>query len=323
MLSESIVEALRNKHVFITGGTGFFGKSILDGLVQNPLSETQFTILSRKPADFLLANPSFAILKNVTFIGGDMCDFEFPNIHVDYLIHAAVPSRTLCSEDKLSSEIVEGTKRIIDFSKKRGVERLMLTSSGAIYGIQPPTVSELSEDFPPQPSSAYGRAKRFAEELALDSGIFTLLPRCFTFVGPYLNLGGEYAVGNFIRDCLENVPIQIRGDGTPLRSYMYATDLVEWLWTILLKGEHARPYNVGSNEAISIRDLAYKVRERAGTDNPVHLQGTPDPGIPYSRYVPSIERAKRELGLNLLTPLDDAISRTLAWHRGGRTTSVR
>jgi dTDP-glucose 4,6-dehydratase len=132
-----------------------------------------------------------------------------------------------------------------------------------------------------------------------------------------LDLDLHYAVGNFIGDCLKNRPIIIKSDGTPLRSYLYAADLAEWLWTILLCGTHARPYNVGSAEAITIRDLAYRVRDCAGTSNPVEILGATIPGARPERYVPSIERASSELNLKPRYSLDEAIHRTLAWHTEG------
>jgi len=124
-----------------------------------------------------------------------------------------------------------------------------------------------------------------------------------------------YAVGNFIRDALEGRTIEISGDGTPLRSYLYAADLAWWLWTILLDGDPGRPYNVGSDQELSIRELAETVDSLIGGHG-VHVAGKPVPGAPAQRYVPDVSRARNELGLSPAITLEDGIRRTAAWRTG-------
>lgn len=329
---ENLFTLLRDKRIFLTGGTGFFGKWLLESFLSVNKSfglNAQVTVLSRHPNEFLAQNPWLAAESSVTFLPGDVRDFTFPNSHFDFVIHAATEASAKLEREnprEMYAVIVDGTRRVLEFAANADVSRLMLTSSGAVYGEQPTDVSHIGEGYPGCPASAYGKGKLAAEKMCADAGaqngFVTLLPRCFAFVGPYLNLDIHFAVGNFIRDCLEKRPIVLRGDGTPLRSYLYAADLAEWLWTILLKGEHARPYNVGSDEAISIHDLALKVRACAGTDNPIAIQESPNPAVPPPRYVPSIQRAITELGVEIRFPLDEAIRRTLAWHRNGTTTAV-
>lgn len=131
-----------------------------------------------------------------------------------------------------------------------------------------------------------------------------------------MKLNTHYAIGNFIRDGLEGGPIRVMGDGTAVRSYLYAADLAVWLWTILLKGRPGRAYNVGSEEAINIRDLAEMVGRHFERGPEVVVMQKAAAGREIERYVPSTARAKDELGLGCMIDLDDAIQRTIEFHSG-------
>lgn len=324
------VNEFSQKRIFLTGGTGLFGKWLLEhfqGL------ETEVVVLSRNPDQFLQQFPMFgpgrrergpalagqrpeegAKNRNPTFIQGDVRDFKFPAGQFDYVIHAATEVGAKLEREnpnEMYSVIVDGTKRIIEFSEHAGVRRLLYVSSGAVYGVQPPELSHIPETFPCNPVTPYGKSKLKAEQMCLESGIETVIARPFAFVGPWLPLNARFAVGNFIGNCLRNEPIEIEGDGTPLRSYMHASDLVRWLLTILLKGRIGDAYNVGSAEAISIKDLAWLVRSVAGTDNEIRIREQPIPGTAPTRYVPSIEKAEKQLGLSVLVSLPDALTRTI------------
>jgi dTDP-glucose 4,6-dehydratase len=170
-------------------------------------------------------------------------------------------------------------------------------------------------------ANAYAEGKRAAETLcataAKDSALRPRIARCFAFVGPRLPLDIHFAVGNFLRNALEGRDIEVKGDGTPLRSYLHAADLVAWLVTILVRGEPLRPYNVGSDEPVSIAELAHRVSHLPSPPVAVRILGKPGKE-PLQRYVPSIERARSELGLAPWIGLEAALQRTFEWLRPQR-----
>lgn len=291
-------------NILITGGTGFFGKSILDYRLRHPdfLNDAAITILSRDPAKFTAANPRLAQQPSLSFVQGDVRNFSCEQ-RFDTIIHAATSAVTTLSDEEMHSTIVDGTRHVLEVAKKCETQRLLFTSSGAVYG---PQFAAVDEEAQTNPVTAYGRGKLTAEQMCIESGIPTKIARCFAFVGPYLNRRIHFAIGNFIQNCLDNEPIIIKGDGTPLRSYLYADDLVEWLFAILERGEPGRPYNVGSPEGLSIRELAETVRTTLGTENEIQVLGTPTTEKP-SVYVPIVDRAMAELGLKVKFTIRKAI----------------
>jgi dTDP-glucose 4,6-dehydratase len=219
--------------------------------------------------------------------------------------------------------IIRGTKRTLEFALAAGAKRFLFVSSGAVYGKQPPEMTHIPETYlgspdVMDPKSAYGEGKRVGELLCAiahkEHGLETTIARCFAFVGPHLPLDAHFAIGNFIRDAMKGEPIKVK-DGTPYRSYLYAADLAVWLWTILFKGEACHPYNVGSDQEITIADLADNVASTFNNSVSVLSNSAPDFKSPVSRYIPSVGRADSEMGLRVLVPLNQSIRRTAAWRR--------
>ena len=222
---------------------------------------------------------------------------------------------------------MSGTRRVLEFAAAAGVERLLYLSSGAVYGPQPPALAALPEDHAGAPDSlaaeaVYAHAKRLAESLCVAAGGRRLQPviaRGFAFVGPLLPLDAHFAVGNFLRDALAGRPIEVLSDGRTVRSYMHAVDLTIWLTTLLVRGAPGRAYNVGSDRAVSVAELAGLVAACATPPLPVRVRDPAGPG-PAPRYVPAIDRARSELGLELAVGLPEALARTFAWARREQST---
>ena len=306
--------------IFLTGGTGFLGKSLLKALG----GHVSTTVLSRNPAAFLQANPAFRHLPGLSFVHGDVRSFRFPDSNFSHVIHAATDTQR-ADGDLLAyhDEIVQGTRRVLDFALACKAERFLLTSSGAVYGPQAEGVDRIAEDAPQAPSTMdlnalYGQGKRSAEHLCsiyqTQFGLACTVARCFAFVGEFMPLNGSYALGNFIRDALapDRAAIIVQGDGTPQRSYLHTDELAHWLLTILQKGTPCRPYNVGSDQAISLAELAHLVRDLLAPTKPVTIAQQATDSAGRSRYVPAIDRARDELDLTVRIPLAEAIRATAA-----------
>lgn len=335
-------EELRGERIFITGATGFFGCWLLETFAwanRRLNLRAAAAILSRNPAQLWHKAPHLK-LESIEAVPADVRNFTSPTGTFSHVIHAAAESSTDLNSrapQQMFDTIVDGTRRCLEFAAHAHTRKFLFVSSGAVYGKQPPDLSHIPEEFaggpdPLDPASAYAEGKRAAELLcvlaAREFGLQPKIARCFAFVGPYMKLDAHFAVGNFIRDYLEGQAIRVQGDGTTVRSYMYASDLMTWLWTILFRGQSGSAYNVGSEDAISIADLAREVASiprdahqvsslpsRGGCDIQVEIARKPVPGVPAPRYVPSTRRARKELGLTCSVPLRDAIQRTIAWNR--------
>ena len=297
-------DELRGARVFVTGGTGFFGCWLLETFLwanDHLKLEASAVVLTRDGNAFASKVPHLARHPAVTLHDGDVRTFELTDGAFSHVIHAAsYSSATLDDRDRpiLFDTIVGGTRRALELARRSGATRFLLTSSGAVYGRQPADLPHLPEGYAggPDPADAgqvYAEAKRAAEMLCAvyeDARLRPTIARCFAFVGPYLPLDVHFAVMSFIRDALAGGPIRISGDGTPYRSYLYASDLAIWLWTILLRGQSMRPYNVGSEVAISIDDLAHAVARRFTPESTVRTARTASSGETAGRYVPEVRK---------------------------------
>lgn len=330
--TEPLWREMRHRRIFITGGTGFFGCWLLETFLAANRAfnlRAQAVVLTRSPGRFRSFSPHLANDPAIELLTGDVCDFVFPAGEFPFVIHAAtesVPRQTANRPDRMLSTIVDGTRRCLEFAQSHKTTKFLLTSSGAVYGPQPPEITHIPEDYTGPsvltgPNSAYTEGKRIAESLctqAARTGLECKIARCFAFVGPHLPLNAHFAIGNFIRDAMRGGPIEIQGDGTPRRSYLYAADLAIWLWTMLFRAPLARPFNVGSDKDFSIREIAAEVAAVINPNIEIRVAKSAQPSAPIQRYVPSVQRAKNELGLSPGIALPDAIRRTADWHAGTR-----
>lgn len=307
----------------MTGGTGFVGRSLLDYFEEAAAQHGgrfEVVVLSRQPDAFVRRFPIYDGQPWLRFVTGDLNTLPKEGRYSD-LIHAAADTHR--ADDRIAwfGQLVDGTRKTLEFAAHTGVERTLFVSSGAVYGNRQSDALPVEGDADHAPAlgnttTVYGQGKRAAEHLCAlfneQHGIGCVIARCFAILSPHMPLDGPYAAGNFIRDALSDTcpSIDIAGNPDTLRSYIDGRDMAHWLSVLLTSGVAGEAYNVGSNEAVSIAALADMICSALSVDKPVRI----DPAgatRPRSVYVPAIRKAI-DLGLRIETGLDEAIRRAAA-----------
>jgi dTDP-glucose 4,6-dehydratase len=247
-------------------------------------------------------------------------------------VHAATDVVKQPTPQELFITCLEGTQRVLNLARKSKSCELLLVSSGAVYGSFPPGMTHVKESYlggldPFNANSAYAESKRISEWLVAqeaNDGLAVKIARVFAVVGPHLPLDKRFAVGNFLLSALLGEDIVLHGDGTAHRSYLYASDMAAWLWAILLRGQTARAYNVGSEESVSLLDLANRVSRVLTLDEvQVRTLRKPLPNAPPQHYVPATQRAQSELGLPPPISLEYALEHTARWHLNRKVSNAQ
>ena len=326
--TEEVFLSLKDARIFITGGTGFIGCWLLESLRHADMRLSlgvKLTVLTRDVAAFKLKAPHLAGYEPFNFVQGEVSSFSSPEEGFTHVIHAATDaSADLNANNPIAmfDTVVEGTRRVLDFAVEKRPTKMLYLSSGAVYGQQPWEMERVSEEWRGSPSctdpkAAYAEGKRAAEMMcAIYGKQFALqisIARIFALLGPYLSLGIHFAAGNFIRDAMQGKPAIVQGNGLPCRSYLYAADLTVWLWHLLQRGAPNKPYNVGSDESVSIRQLAQRTSTVLGAGD-CQVLNTVDEGWNLGRYVPDTSQIAQDLGLYKTVSLDEAIRRTALWN---------
>jgi len=317
--AETDLLAWRGSRLLVTGGTGFVGSWVTSTILhanQRLGLRLSLVAITRNPRSVLAGHPA------VELIAADArC---LPDVgNVDGVIAGAASSCALpdspdAHADTIAETIVSGTIGALR-TAARTRSRLLLLSSGAVYGRPADSVVETATSSldPMRDGSAYGSAKRAAEALVASASaqgrIEGVVARLFSFVGPGLPTDAHFAAGNFVADALEGRAIRVRGDGTAVRSYMYPSDLAAWALGLLTRGTSGEAYNVGSPDAVTIAELAERTAAAVQPSPPVEISEPPRQD-PVDAYVPGVGKAA-SLGLGCRVDLDDALRRTIAWHR--------
>jgi nucleoside-diphosphate-sugar epimerase len=308
--------------LLLIGGTGFFGKSILDAFASGKLNTwgIERIIAMSRNAERLRDEAPELLSKNIELLSADIVTADkLPR--ADVVIHAAssVDIRLFQNgAEDARNNIERGTENFVRLAEKYlHSSSIVYVSSGAVYGVQDSAVSHISEEYCsdidalPEYKRAYAYAKR-ASEAAIrqlgEAGLKVSIARCFSFIGRWLPRDQQYAIGNFIEDGIHGRSVKVQATRKVFRSYMHVDDLVEWLMAIAWNANtFCSVYNVGSGEEKEMREIAAVVAEAFKVD--VEAAEIVDSRV--DRYVPSVQKAMRELGVSLKFDFQHALQKVI------------
>lgn len=319
---------LAGSRILLTGGTGFVGKWLLQtarDAQAASLNHIEVVIPTRSVSAEHVQSALQIDCPNVSFIAGNFLEDEIDFGKVDMIIHAATPaSAKLNAENpsemlRLNIAAMESVLRLANENTP-----LLFTSSGAVYGTQPESMTHIPEGTivpnPPKDQlNAYAQGKQSAEQMCRDAGADgrckPIIARLFAFGGEYLPRDTHFAIGNFVQNALDRKPIVVNGDGQARRSYLYGADMATWLWSALAHGGNGEALHIGSERSISILELAQCVARVSGevlNYVPEVIISLPvNDSVPVHQYVPSTSQTRTMLKVEEWTTLDKTIARMM------------
>lgn len=279
------------RRYFLTGCTGFVGEALVAEIMRRPDTES-VCLMTRDPK---AAYRFYKIDRRIILFAADILDGKFPlGGGFTDVIHGASPPMSGPFQHDISHTIVTGMRHILEWVEEQGIKSFLFLSSGAASPSHP---------------TPYGRAKYTAER----SMKFGKVARLYALVGD--DTPQQYAVGQFVREAIADGRVTVRGGDNTFRTYLHVEDCARWILSVLDRGEHRIPYDIGGRDVFSIRKVAELVAD---------VFGVPVAHIPASEpshaYLPDLGAA-HVLGCKHTINLRTALERIRA-KAGIRNTDV-
>jgi UDP-glucuronate decarboxylase len=309
---------LSRKRILVTGGAGFVGSHLCERLlglghdvlcVDNYFTGTKDNILA------MLENPHFEVLRH---------DVTFPlYIEVDEIYNLACPASPIHYQFdpvQTTKTSVHGAINMLGLAK-RVRAKIFQASTSEVYG--DPTEHPQRESYrgsvnPIGPRACYDEGKRCAETLFFDyyrqHKVRIKVARIFNTYGPRMHPNDGRVVSNFIIQALKGEPITLYGDGSQTRAFCYVDDLVSGFIKLMeTTDEVTGPINLGNPAEMTVRQLAERVTQLAGSQSKIEFRPLPvdDP----TRRCPDISLAKSVLGWEPRVALDEGLTKTIDYFR--------
>ena len=297
--------------VLVLGGCGFIGSHVVDSLISNNF---EIRVLDRVPEKFRRPLP------DVEYVYGDYRDQDLIEQSLSgvgavvHLISTTLPGTANANPRGDVEDNLIGTLGLISTMRRMGVNRLIyMSSGGTVYGR--PLSVPIPENHPLNPTNSYGIVKACVENYlqmySREADFSSVAIRAANPFGPRQgHLGIQGVVATFLNRALRGDPLEIWGDGTVVRDYLYASDVAD-LCSKVLNSTFVGPVNAGSGIGRSLNEVAAAVREVTGRDLCIVYKDSRSVDVPSS--VLDISRAREELGWNPSRDFEADLQKTWSW----------
>lgn len=346
--NDDVFAELSARDLLVTGGAGFLGYYLVQApLAWNRLNPDRDPIKVTVFDNFFRGRPGWigdlAGDPNVSVeeydirdpLPADMGDFDF-YVHAAgiaspryYRLH---PIETMDANINGLRSLLD---RAVDQSDRRPVAGFLFFSSSEIYGDPPPDEIPTAEGYRGNvsctgPRACYDESKRYGETLCVNfaqvHGLPVTMARPFNNYGPGMKITDGRVIADFARNILAGEDIVMHSDGSPTRTFCYASDAVAGYLRVLVRGRPGEPYNIGTTEPeismVGLAELMAKIgAEELGYRGTVVRKPSPEAAFLVdnpNRRCPDIEKAREEIGYEPEVGLDEGLRRTLLWYAENR-----
>ena len=320
--TDSETGTVKGKTIFITGGAGFIGSSLIGRLVKN-----NRVVVYDNLARNSLKDREYKNHPHLAFVQGDVLDFEALSRSMqgaDLVVHcAAIAGIDTVIKSPVSTIRVNliGSANVLEAARRLSrIERVVCFSTSEVFGQQAFRSAETDHADIGKVGEArwtYAVSKLAEEHLAIayfhEFGLPSAVVRPFNIYGP--GQVGEGALRTFIQRAIRNEPLDIHGDGTQIRAWCYVDDMVDG---VLLTMTHPRAagesFNIGNQKAVTtIYGLANTVVRVLASESPIRF--THKEYVDVELRIPSVKKAQDLLGFEAKVDLEDGIRRTAEHYR--------
>lgn len=305
------------ERILVTGGAGFIGSHLCERLLKmghEVICVDNLFSGNKDNIRHLFKNPYFESIRH---------DITFPlYVEVDKIYHLACPASPVhyqYNPIKTIKTNVMGTINVLGLAKRLRA-RILLTSTSEVYGdpqVHPQPETYWGNVNPIGVRSCYDEGKRVAETLMMDyhrqNKVDVRIVRIFNTYGPRMAVNDGRVISNFVVQALKGEDITVYGDGSQTRAFCYVEDIVDVIIKAM-ESDHIGPINLGNPEEITILELAKTVKELVGGSSKIVFKPLLPEDDPVRRC-PDITLARRLLGWEPKTPLEEGLKKTIDYFR--------